>query len=120
MQTPANRRQTNASSSTGAGPSTESPQPSSSQAGNPTVNIDIQPDPITYQVEIETRVPLEATAENLNDQMPSQEGQDLGGRPQSMNGKTFIMGHEGKGVAIIALYDNIQTSPSFWNTFWCT
>lgn len=30
----------------------------------PTVNINIQPDPITYQVEIETRVPIAFPLEN--------------------------------------------------------
>lgn len=71
----------------------------------PTVNINIQPDPITYQVEIETRVPIAFPLENalLNGLtnaaavVNAQEGQQTPGagaagqanRRQVLLGKTF-------------------------------
>lgn len=50
----------------------------------PTVNINIQPDPVTYQLEIETRVPISVTPlENIFMRRPNQTGQNQTGQQRS-------------------------------------
>ncbi|XP_063374032.1 large proline-rich protein bag6 [Cydia amplana] len=83
---------------TDAQPTTD-PNAAGRNSTQPTVNINIQPDPITYQVEIETRVPIAFALENalLNglagahgqvpagDAQPNQPQQPQDGQPNQTN-----------------------------------